>query len=240
MTTQTSQTKSKTDTHRGVVRWAGKMLISFIFYGAVLFLSAGRLSWREGLVYFGVLILTQVVSALVLIPNRPDLLAERSKVQEGTKSWDRILAPLAAMVGPLVIMITAGLDARLGWSAPISDGLWIAGVVLAFLSGMFILWAMASNPFFASTVRIQEDRGQSVSQDGPYRIIRHPGYLGSILFDLVSPLALGSLWTYLPVAITVALLILRTGLEDQTLRAELPGYQQYAARVRQRLFPGVW
>jgi protein-S-isoprenylcysteine O-methyltransferase Ste14 len=240
MTTQTSPTNSKTDTRRGVIRWAGKMLISFIFYGAVLFLSAGRLNWREGLAYFAVLILTQAISALALIPRRPDLLAERSQMQEGTKPWDRILAPAVAMVGPLLMVVTAGLDARFGWSAPLDAGLWLAGVILAFLSGMFILWAMASNPFFASTVRIQEDRRQSVSQNGPYRIVRHPGYLGSILFDLVSPLALGSLWTYLPAALTVALLILRTGLEDKTLRAELPGYQEYTARTRWRLFPGVW
>ncbi|HEX2953959.1 MAG TPA: isoprenylcysteine carboxylmethyltransferase family protein, partial [Bacillota bacterium] len=107
-------------------------------------------------------------------------------------------------------------------------------------SQMFVLWAMYTNPFFATTVRIQNDRGQTVIQCGPYRLVRHPGYLGSIVFNLASPLALGSWWTFLPALFSIILIMIRTGLEDRTLRTELPGYPKYAATTRYRLFPGIW
>jgi protein-S-isoprenylcysteine O-methyltransferase Ste14 len=99
---------------------------------------------------------------------------------------------------------------------------------------------MASNRFFAITVRIQEERGHQVVDTGPYRVVRHPGYAGSILYTLAIPIILGSWWTFIPGAVTVGLLIMRTGLEDRTLQEELPGYQNYSQRISSRLFPGVW
>jgi protein-S-isoprenylcysteine O-methyltransferase Ste14 len=105
---------------------------------------------------------------------------------------------------------------------------------------MFVLWAMASNPFFATTVRIQAERGHTVASSGPYQWIRHPGYAGSLVYTLMTPLVLCSWWTVIPAVLTIALIILRTGLEDQTLKTELPGYEEYAGRVRHRLVPGVW
>ena len=105
---------------------------------------------------------------------------------------------------------------------------------------MFVLWAMASNPFFAATVRIQSERGQEVVSAGPYRLVRHPGYLGALVYNLAIPLVLGSLWTFIPALFTIALLVVRTALEDRTLQAELPGYAAYTAAVRRRLIPGLW
>ena len=99
---------------------------------------------------------------------------------------------------------------------------------------------MAHNAFFAATVRIQTDRGQSVVSSGPYAWVRHPGYLGSVVYDLFAPLMLGSWWAYVPVLVVLALIFVRTRLEDATLQAELPGYAEYAARVRWRLIPGLW
>jgi len=251
-----AKTTLTTQTRRGILLWAIKMAAMCLIYGALLFLAAGRLNWTFGWVYLGVTVLTQVLCALLLIPRRPDLIAERSKMQSGTKKWDQLLAPLISLAGPLFIMVTAGLDARFGWStlippSSISAGdagsafdastvLWITALSMAIGSSLFTLWAMVSNPFFASTVRIQDDRGQSVVSAGPYRIVRHPGYLGAVVFDLAAPLILGSLWTFVPSIITVVLLFVRTGLEDRTLQNELPGYAEYAAKVRSRLIPGIW
>ncbi len=105
---------------------------------------------------------------------------------------------------------------------------------------MFVLWAMASNPFFATTVRIQEERGHAVVNQGPYQFVRHPGYFGSVIYTLTSPLVLNSFWAFIPATLTVILLIIRTGLEDRTLQGELPGYSAYATTTRYRLFPGIW
>jgi protein-S-isoprenylcysteine O-methyltransferase Ste14 len=240
MAAPTLTSGSKAGTAGGIARWAGQMIGALVVFGAILFLAAGRLDWLAGWAYLGMNALTQAVSALVLIPRRPDMLAERSRVREGTKGWDRFLAPAIVIVGALAVLITAGLDVRFGWTAPIGIGLWGLALAFAFLCQMFVLWAMASNPFFATTVRIQDDRGHTVVSGGPYRLVRHPGYLGSIFYNLAIPLALGSLWTFLPAILTIVLLVARTGLEDRTLKAELPGYRDYAAVVGYRLLPGVW
>jgi protein-S-isoprenylcysteine O-methyltransferase Ste14 len=238
--TKLEPAKENTNIARGVVRWVVQMSTAWIVFGAILFLAAGKLSWLAGWAYLGLNALTQILSSFVLIPRRPDMLAERSQIREGTKGWDRFFAPAIVIAGTLAVLITAGLDERFGWSAPIGEDLRIGGLILAFCSQMFVLWAMASNPFFSTTVRIQDDRGQSVASSGPYRFVRHPGYLGSIIFNLVIPLVLVSTWTFIPALLTIALIIVRTSFEDRTLKAELPGYQEYSKIVKQRLFPGLW
>lgn len=246
MRTSVSQTRSEVETAheviqaRGVARWAAQMTAALVVFGSILFLAAGRLDWTPGWVYLGMNALTQLISAAVLIPRRPDMLAERSRVREGTKSWDRVLAPAIILFGTFAVLVTAGLDARFRWTGTIPKGLWELGLALAFASQMFVLWAMASNPFFATTVRIQEDRGHTVTSGGPYGLVRHPGYAGSLIYTLAVPFVLCSWWTYLPALLTIALIVVRTGLEDRTLKNELPGYQEYTASVRYRLIAGVW
>jgi protein-S-isoprenylcysteine O-methyltransferase Ste14 len=114
------------------------------------------------------------------------------------------------------------------------------GYVL-FLTGLGILtWAEAVNKFFEVTVRIQTERGHKVIDTGPYAIVRHPGYVGGILFFVGIALCLGSVWAPIPAGLAAALLILRTRWEDQTLQAELAGYKEYTERVRYKMLPGVW
>ncbi|HSL46963.1 MAG TPA: isoprenylcysteine carboxylmethyltransferase family protein [Anaerolineales bacterium] len=225
---------------KGIKRWAVQMIASLLIFGLLLFVLAGKWTWTAGWVYLGMNAITQLLSAIVLIPRQAEMLSERSKVREGTKGWDRVLAPAIVIVGTLAVLTTAALDARFGWSRPVDVGLCGFGVVLAFTSQMFVLWAMASNPFFAATVRIQEDRGHKVTTSGPYQFVRHPGYSGSLLYTLLVPLVLRSWWTFFPALMTVALIVIRTRLEDQTLQAELPGYKEYTSRVQYRLIPGIW
>ncbi len=240
MTQPTMETYATSALKRGSKRWAAQMIVGTVIFGAVLFVAAERLNWVEGWVYLGLNTITQIISAIVLTSKNPDLLAERSGVGKGTKKWDQLLSVAVALIAPLLIMVTAGLDARFHSVSAFGSGLWIAGIVLAFLCQMFVLWAMASNPFFALTVRIQEERGHSVIHRGPYQFIRHPGYLGSIIFSLLCPLVLGSTWAVIPALFSCILIIIRTRLEDATLRSELPGYREFATEVRWRLFPGIW
>jgi len=240
MTTPILPANSKADIGRGIMRWAGQMVAAMIIFGTILFLAAGRLNWTAGWVYLGMNGLTQLLSAVVLIPRQGNMLAERSQVRAGTKNWDRLLAPAIVVMGTLAVLVTAGLDARFGWSAPINGSLWVFGVVVAFASQMIVLWAMTSNPFFATTVRIQADRGHTVATSGPYQLVRHPGYAGSLIYNLAVPLVLASWWTFLPALLTITLIVIRTDLEDRTLQSELPGYSDYAAAVWFRLVPGIW
>ena len=183
---------------------------------------------------------TGQLAAFQEMKRQPDLLVERSKVQPGTKRWDKLLVALLAVVVPLLTWITAALDHRFGWTGrePIVNvG---AGLVLMLLGFRLIQWAIAQNRFFAATVRIQTDRGQTVVSSGPYAYVRHPGYVGMLAFTIGTPLALGSRWALLPAALGVVVLVVRTALEDGTLQAELPGYADYTRRVRSRLVPHVW
>jgi protein-S-isoprenylcysteine O-methyltransferase Ste14 len=89
-------------------------------------------------------------------------------------------------------------------------------------------------------VRIQTDRGHTVCDTGPYRFVRHPGYVGLILQAVGVPILLGSFWALIPGVAAAVLISIRTSFEDRTLRAELPGYVDYVQRVRWRLIPGIW
>jgi protein-S-isoprenylcysteine O-methyltransferase Ste14 len=213
---------------------------SLVILSVGLFLAAGHWDWPAGWRFVGLMALIQVLTGLVLLPDSGELLAERSQMQAGTKAWDRILAPLMAIGGPLAIWITAGLGERFGWSAPLPYGWQFLGLVLALAGSAFTLWAMHTNRFFAATVRIQTERGHRLVDGGPYRIVRHPGYLGALVYNLATPLALDAPWAFAAVALAVVVMVVRTRLEDQTLRKELPGYKRYSARVKWRLIPGVW
>jgi len=101
-------------------------------------------------------------------------------------------------------------------------------------------WAMIANAYFSTAVRIQSERGHTVCSRGPYRFVRHPGYVGFILQSLSAPFLLGSIWALIPGILAAVLMVIRTALEDRTLQAELPGYPEYVQNVRYRLVPGIW
>jgi protein-S-isoprenylcysteine O-methyltransferase Ste14 len=224
----------------GVLRWLRQTLFFVLLVILSLFLSAGRLDWMVGWLFVAVFVAGQAMAALVLIPRDADLLGERAEIKEGAKRWDRPLVGFVTLFGPLAIWIVAGLDARYGWSAGISLALRVIAVVVALLGYGLLTSAMASNSFFSGVVCLQGERGHAVATVGPYRYLRHPGYLAGILVDLVTPLILGSLWALIPAALVVCGLVLRTALEDRTLQAELTDYPEYARRTRHRLLPGVW
>jgi protein-S-isoprenylcysteine O-methyltransferase Ste14 len=112
--------------------------------------------------------------------------------------------------------------------------------VLVLLGYTLATWAMLANRFFSGVVRIQTERGHEVVASGPYAIVRHPGYSGSLLAALGFPLVLSSVWAFLPLILVFVVSIVRTRLEDRTLQSELPGYAEYANTTRHRLLPGVW
>ena len=136
--------------------------------------------------------------------------------------------------------VVAGLDAgRVG--RPSLSWAWFAlGLAVLVPATVFATWAMLENEHFEQLVRIQTDRGHRVVSTGPYRFVRHPGYLGAIVGAFVTPLMLGSVWTFVPAGLIAALFVVRTQLEDRTLRRELAGYAEYAQRTRFRLVPGIW
>ena len=140
----------------------------------------------------------------------------------------------------LIIAITFIGAGRIDWEPRIPILVVIIGVVVYTIGQIIILWAKKVNKFFSTVVRIQKDRGQTVCKDGPYRFVRHPGYLGGLLYIIVTPFVFSSFWGLIPTAIAVVLLFIRTYLEDKTLQRELEGYTDYTNEARYRLLPGIW
>lgn len=225
-----------------IILWSVQSGLGLVAYGAVIFLAAGTLGWLWGWMLLVLLALVVASHVLILVPINPELLAERESGlgAAGTKRWDRWLTPIAAGLGMAGVWVVAGLEFRFAWT----DGmpLWahLAGLAAFALGYALFLWAMAANAFFAEGVRIQTERGHTVTTGGPYRFVRHPGYLGAILSFAAEPFLLGSWWALTPAALAVSGYVLRTALEDRTLQAELPGYREYTQQTRYRLVPGLW
>ena len=221
--------------------WLGLIAV-YLFIPMVLFVCGGDLGYRQAWVYSLSTVAVGVGGRILAERRHPGLLAERYNVDsiQDAKKWDKVLSPLMAISISYPLIIVAGLDHRFGWSPDFQQWLIVSGFFLIVIGYALAVWAMVENRFFSSTVRIQTDRGHMVCDSGPYRIVRHPGYTGIILPLPGIVLALGSLWTFIPAVVALIIVLIRTALEDRTLREELPGYQEYARRVRYRLFPGVY
>ena len=205
----------------------------------LLFLPAGRLDWQAGWLYLALVSSSVALAGVYVRCKNPVLIKRRVRIGKGTETWDKIwLAFFAPLY--LAVYVVAGLDAvRFGWSS-MPGLLWPVGLALLLSGTMLYAWSMGVNPFFEQTVRIQTESGHRVIDTGPYRYVRHPGYVGMIGWLLSAPLLLGSWWAFLPSVLSVAAFVVRTALEDRTLHGKLPGYAEYACRVRYRLIPKLW
>ena len=222
-------------------QWIGLIAV-YLLIPLILFVCGEDFGWWQAWVY-ALLIVAAGVGGRILGERRhPGLTAERQNVEkiQNAKAWDKVLAPLMALSISFPLVIVAGLDHRFGWSPVFPLWLIVLGIFLTALGYAISAWAFIENRFFSSVVRIQKDRGHAVCDSGPYRIVRHPGYAGNVLPLLGIVLALSSLWTLIPAAVALVIAVIRTALEDRTLQEELPGYQEYARRVRYRLFPGIY
>ena len=231
-----NQPNGKSDLTSRVRKRMLQVVIQTLLIAAILFIASGRPDWVWAWAYLGVGVGILVINASVL---PPELIAERGQVKEDTKGWDRVLA-IFIIIPTLGTLIVAGLDERFGWSPQLDWAIQVVALVFFALAQGLFSWAMASNKFFSGTVRIQEERGHAVATGGPYQYVRHPGYVGYIASWIAMSLTLGSLWALIPAGLVMCLMVVRTALEDKTLQAELDGYQDYAARVRYRLLPGIW
>ena len=214
-------------------------LLSVVTSVAAFFWVVGDWTWGRGWAFLTLVLLGQGASLWFVWRRNPELIRCRARIGSGTKRWDRWwLTGFAVLY--LAIWIVGALDHRIGWST-MSPWWFAPGSLLYLLFVAGITWSMVVNPHFEKTVRIQIDRDHRVIDSGPYAIVRHPGYAAMIPgYLLPAPLLLGSWWAFLPAVSCSLWLVLRTVLEDRTLLRELSGYEDYAGRVRYRLWPGLW
>lgn len=211
----------------------------FAIFAAVVFWPAGTLDWTAGWLHYGILVTTLLINYCYLRRVNPAVIVYRMKMGKGIKRWDQVWMAAFTLLF-LGLYITAGFDAvRYHWSS-MSLWFWPLGLLCWLAGNALFTWAMGVNPYFEKMVRIQTEREHQVIQSGPYALVRHSGYLGFIGWLLSVPLMLGSYWAIIPAMLAILSLIVRTVLEDKTLREELHGYQAYTERVRYKLIPGAW
>lgn len=207
-----------------------------LFITIIFVLSSWSLVWAMGWAYIG---LWFIVAAIAIQYIAPDTIRERLIIKNNIAGFDKKICPVILSL-PVLLWMVCGLDERFGWSPEISLPVQLIAFALFFIGHVFTSLAMIKNKFFSSVVRIQKDRGQVVVDSGPYRLVRHPGYLGGMVSYISTPVALGSYFALIPAVLYVIALAVRTAYEDDLLKRELLGYLNYAKRVRYRLLPGVW
>lgn len=219
-----------------------RLALVYLLVPLVLFACAWDPGWWQAWIYSLLILIAGIGGRIWSERRHPGLTAERQNIEhfQNAKAWDKVLAPLMAVSISYPMVIVAGLDHRFDWSSEFPLWINVIGFLLIAFGYAFAAWAVVENRFFLSVVRVLTDRGHVVCDTGPYRYVRHPGYAGNILPLLGIVLALDSAWTLVPAAVATIVTVIRTALEDQTLKEELPGYRDYAERVRYRLIPGIY
>lgn len=216
-----------------------KHLLGTLLFFTIIFISAGKIDYWQGLTYVGIGLIMFLLNYTAFRID-PELMQERSKPQKNTLRWDKTILGLSFLL-TCAMYITAGLDSgRYHWSPDFPQSIYIIGIFLTVTGQLLFLIAQKQNKFFASTVRIQSERGHTVCESGLYKFVRHPAYLGSIIQALGFPLLFGSLWSMIPAGLLIMLLFTRTNLEDETLINDLEGYPEYSKKTRFRIIPFIW
>ena len=218
-----SQREMSPEVKRGVIAIIIKGIFGAIFMLVLLMLIAGRWDWVWGWAMVVILIVAATAQVFLLLPTNPALLAERSKgLRESVAPlWDKVITSFAVGIFPIAAWVTSALHVRFDCSPSMPLALHIGGTIVFALGWVLVLWATYSNRFFTATVRIQKDH--IVQTGGPYRYVRHPGYVAAILYNLATPFMLGSWWAVIPMIFVAPLMVLRTALEDKLLQEQLGG-----------------
>jgi protein-S-isoprenylcysteine O-methyltransferase Ste14 len=225
-----------TELNRALRKRVMQIGASLVILAAILFASAGRVDWVWAWTYLGASVANIIIN-FFLMPR--ELIAERAQPKENVKKWDKVITTLT-IFPTLAMLLIAGFDQRFNWSGSFDPLVQMIALAVMIVGQGLTTWAMASNKFFSTVVRIQTERGHQVVTAGPYHYVRHPGYVGFIIINIVTPIILGSWWALICTAMIICLFVARAALEDRTLQNELSGYKEYAAQVRYRLLPGVW
>ncbi len=219
-----------------VTRRLVQVFLTLFIQGVILFVAAGTLFWKWAWI---LLLLSVVILIINLLVIPVELIEERGRVKKDAKKWDKVLTSIN-IIPTILLYVCSGLDYRFNLTGNVNILINITGLVLSFSGAMLFTWSMISNKFFSTLVRLQTERKHIVATGGPYRFVRHPGYVGYIIMSFATPIALGTLWGLIFSGITGILLIIRTALEDNTLKRELAGYAEYAEEVKYRLIPFLW
>ena len=217
-----------------------RLFLSLILIVAMLFIPAGSLRFWQAWVFIPLVFLPVVFSYVYFYRHDPQLIERRLQSKEKV-SEQRFLIGLLKPVF-FAAFLLPGLDYRFGWSRTSLGAvpLWLTVFAQVLILGglLLVFWVLKVNSFASRTIQVEA--GQSVISSGPYSMVRHPMYSGSVVMWLVIPLALGSYVAWPVFALLIPLYVFRLLNEEKVLRQELSGYSEYCLRTRYRLVPFVW
>jgi protein-S-isoprenylcysteine O-methyltransferase Ste14 len=220
------------------IRAIGWLLVLLIAMGALLFLPAWTFNYWQAWVFLSVFGLSSLAATVYLMKNDPELLERRMHGgPTAEKELSQKIIMSAASVGFAAILVVPALDHRWHWSA-VPPYAVIAGNILIVFGWTIILFVFRENTFTSATIGVTAN--QRVISTGPYAVVRHPMYTGSLLYFLGIPIALGSWWGLLAAILMMPVFVLRLFDEEKLLARNLLGYSEYMDRVQYRLIPRVW
>jgi protein-S-isoprenylcysteine O-methyltransferase Ste14 len=224
-----------------VIRLLKQMVIWLVITGVVLFGSAGTIYWPQAWALLAILGANGLVSGISMARFNPDVVRERMRgpIQKEQKPWDKALL-VVAMALFAAQHVVAGLDAVRFHTSDMPVWLNVVGAISLVLAFYVFHVVVRENTYASTVVRVQTERGHQVISTGPYAWVRHPMYAGAIFYFVGMGLLLGSWYAVAIAIVIIALFGLRAVWEEETLVSELPGYGDYAQRVRYRFVPGVW
>lgn len=208
---------------------------ALLVVGLVLFLPAWTLDYWEAWAYIGVIFIPAFFVILYFVISDPEFIVRRLQFKEKEAQQKKIIG--LSYIFFLIGFLLPGFDHRFGWSN-IPIGLVIAADVLVFLGYMVVIMVFRENRYASRIIEVE--KGQMVISTGPYSIIRHPMYLGTLIMFIATPIALGSYWAFIPFLIVPIVLVLRILNEEEVLLRDLPGYKEYCQKTRYRLIPYIW
>lgn len=223
-----------------VVKRAAQVISVLLLFMLVFFLSAGRVDLPRAWFFFSLYFISLLFNMVIFLKFNPEIIKARSEMKWGEMEWwDKLFAVFYFMF-LFIMFIVCGLDVGRLRISSIGMEFLVAGVIFFVVGWGFLVWAMVENKFFETAVRIQKEKEHRVISTGPYAIVRHPGYVGMILFYGCAPFIIGSLYGLIPALLLAVAFIFRTYFEDRMLYEELPGYREYTKKVRYRLVPFIW
>jgi protein-S-isoprenylcysteine O-methyltransferase Ste14 len=237
---ETIKTKPLMTPNLALLKMLFGIIASLLLIAVLIFAGAGHLYWMFGGLFVVVWGLLKIIFIFLLRWHDPDLLVERATRHRNTQSYDRWIMPLYFVFSFGTLLLAALDGGRFRWSGAVPVSLILIAYLIYLLGNGLAAWAVSANPFFSSESRIQAERGQRVTCMGPYRFVRHPAYLSTVLMWPVTGLLLESWYSTIPGLLAALMMLIRTINEDRMLLAELTGYKEYANEVRYRLFPGIW
>ena len=212
-----------------------KYIAGIVLVGLLIFLPAGKLSWKHGWLFMGILFLPMLLGGIVMYWRAPDLLRSRLNAKEKQKEQKDVISWSGLMF--LLAFILAGLNERFAWTS-LPQSVVILACIVFLASYLLFGEVLRENAYLSRTIEVKED--QKVVDTGLYGIVRHPMYTATIFLFLSMPLILNSLPSFPVMLLYLPIIAKRIRNEEEVLEKELKGYKEYKEKVRYRLFPGIW